>query len=680
MGRRIYASIKLSFAISTFSIIMLSDFVFADWKQFLIPVSFDNGASLEFTGSHEADDSNSIQLNSNWSDFFLKEKLNLHSEGYFYHPAFIQYQAGLGGSLKQENYKTTLFPDVGWQHDTGIEYLGRLFFLPFKPYNLQLFAQRVEPLFRNRSAVQTNNVETSKGALFRYRQRPWFARASAREDVYHYPLYSSNVKILDSQASYYKEFGNGKSLLQSVSFRPSRFSSSSGLTGNSQDFSAANTLTGWKASLDSNISESSSDQDNIGSFPFHTSQLQWFERVGYLFPYNFRTHASYRYQKQSNSTSALEQEAKITSQSREILADVTQRLYDSLESSYNFRHSNLDSNPGNVIATLHSFTSTYSKRIPSGRLIAGVQLGRSVTDTSGSTSVVNEPHNGIQVPGSFVLSQQGVDSQSIRVFLKSPLPPNEIILLEADVNYTITPFSNSFEINLLTLPPQFVVPGTYDFFVSYNLLFGGSKLESNSFGYNASVELLHGLLTPYYRFFKLSSKVLEGNFNGVPVNSTSRTVGLSLFKWSFRAFGEYEDVNSNVSPYHAWRAGAEYTKTLTETFGIRGAANYLNRKYPVGTAPEPGLGYTETRTSVTAGIQKRFPTRRLTTNASGTYAHDTGLVLANSYSFDANLQWNVGKVALSVGGSAFHSDTESGFDVFRRTHHYIYFNLIRELF
>lgn len=91
------------------------------------------------------------------------------------------------------------------------------------------------------------------------------------------------------------------------------------------------------------------------------------------------------------------------------------------------------------------------------------------TTTNDQFDVIDEPHSAVPVPGSFTLEQQNVDAGSIVVLVQSPLPPYELITLVENVHYAVIPAGNFFQIQIFALPPQFVVPGTYDFSVSYSL-------------------------------------------------------------------------------------------------------------------------------------------------------------------------------------------------------------------
>ncbi len=101
--------------------------------------------------------------------------------------------------------------------------------------------------------------------------------------------------------------------------------------------------------------------------------------------------------------------------------------------------------------------------------------------------VINESHSAIAIPGSFTLDQQNAEPGSIMVFVQSPLPPFQRIELIENVDYAVIPAGAFSEIRIFTLPPEFVVPGTYDFWVSYFLRCTG---DCNADGYVTVDEII----------------------------------------------------------------------------------------------------------------------------------------------------------------------------------------------
>lgn len=111
-------------------------------------------------------------------------------------------------------------------------------------------------------------------------------------------------------------------------------------------------------------------------------------------------------------------------------------------------------------------------------LLFGVSAHASLVG-GGETQVVNEPHPAVAVPGSFTLLQQEPDPATIQVFVKYPVAPFEIIPLQEGVNYTVTPLNNTFQIEIINLPSQFLLPGSFDFFVSYSVINNCAATLSN---------------------------------------------------------------------------------------------------------------------------------------------------------------------------------------------------------
>jgi hypothetical protein len=318
--------------------------------------------------------------------------------------------------------------------------------------------------------------------------------------------------------------------------------------------------------------------------------------------------------------------------------------------------------------------------IPRGRLLAGVNVSRGETDNAGQAEVVNEPYAAIAVPGTFTLRQQNVEPGSIAVFLKSPLPPFEIIRLEENVHYTVTPVLNTFDIHLLTLPPQFVVPGTYDLLLSYGLLGGDFELRTDTYGASISTQLFDDLLTPYFSYAAVRSDVLSGVFPGSAIDSTTYTAGLMFYRGPLRGRGEYQELDWEVAPYRAWRAEVQYVSALSQTLSAYASAAYLNKYYPHGTSEVFQGAFTEESESVSGNLQKQFPTRDLSVSAGGSYTHTEGLIRSDAYSVHAMLTWRIGKVDITLGVNAYEVDTTGTNTVpNRRDHELAYVKIRRQL-
>jgi hypothetical protein len=287
------------------------------------------------------------------------------------------------------------------------------------------------------------------------------------------------------------------------------------------------------------------------------------------------------------------------------------------------------------------------------------------------------------VPGSFTLNQQNVDESTILIFLKSPLPPFEVIQLAENVDYAVIPSGNTFEIRIFNLPPQFVLPGTYEFIASYSLLSGDFTLRTDSVGSNASVQLFDDLLTPYFSFVEISSDVLSGEFPGVPLDSTTYTTGLILHRGPVRARGEYQDVQWEAAPHTAWLGEVQLAAAIDPSMSVYASVAYVNKHYSQGTIVyyENVTQYTEDTVTGSASVQKQLYARNLFLSVGGSYSHIDGLVNSNGYSGNTSLVWKIGRLDVVLGANAYGSDSSgTGTLSTKRDHELVYLKLRRRIF
>lgn len=678
------------FMILTVAFAVSSSPVSANWREF-IPSPYENSVDLDVhttseSDSFETDNSKAGVTRTKWTDTFIKEKLTLSSIGYVYHPRFVQYRFALSGALTQEDYNSSLSEPVSWRNAAGIEYDVNLIMLPEHPYNLRLFTRRTEPLFTEYLATQSHNVETSRGAVFRYEKKPYFFHLKYIENSIESSLNSSDVNTFSVDGMYFKQFRNDNKFSLNGGYIHRDFTSSSLLKGVSNEYHLNNFIDLKKVSLSSNLAKNIFTQEDPLAASVENDLISWDERLTAKLPLNFRTELSYNYQKNDFTTGATETlpESNLSNTSKRAELDIIHKLYQSLSNTYTLRHNSLTSSAGDTEETSHSLTTSYNKIIPGGMLLAGLNLSRAVTDSTGQTTVASEPHASVAVPGSFVINDQLVAPETVRIFLKSPLEPFELILLEENIHYMVSPLGSTLQINVINLPSQFVVPGTYEFLVTYDLISGNFKFLMETAGYNISLNLFNHMLNPYFNHTNVKSKVLSGNFTGVPVDSTLYALGVIFQKAPFQAMAEYQNFDSNISPYSAWRGEVSYTNNITETTRVSSTAAYSDTNYPRGRSIEEGQQLTLTTTSLSANIQKQLLSKDLSFSAGGAYSYTRGQINGTTYSLNSSLMWKIGRLVFSLGASAFDSITESTGSATtirtERIHQYYYINMKRKIF
>ena len=652
----------------------------ADWSEFT-PRPVENGGFVDVYSSYERDDVRSERYRNRWDDAFVRERFTLFSNGYSYHPRFMQYRLSVSGATSQEWYDSTHIESRSTT-GSGVEYDASFYFLPEHPYNLNVYFRRYEPLFKEQAATEHGAVETSRGASFRYRKRPYFVHAGYTDDSVDSSGVTSDVTRLSLDGQYIKLYPNANELSFTGAYNPSWFSNSEGLDGDMTELLGGNLINLKWIRLSSNVSRYWQNQDSPTSTGLNEDQLSVYERLIAYFPYNFRGQLYYRYDDEEATFHDPRggPDETLTSTGNDLQVDLIHRLFLSVDTIYTFRQNDRTSQGGETDTTSHDLSVEYHKTIPRGMVLIGFNVGRADTDSQGAADVGLEPHPDIAVPGSFLLLQQNVDLTSIRVFLKSPLPPFELVELEPP-DYTVETVGNSVEITVVELPSRFVVPGTYEFQVSYSLITADFGMRTDTFGTHESVQLFDDLLTPYFSYLQARSHVTSGTFPGIPPDSDTYTTGLLVHRGPWRARGEYQELDWQISPYRAWRAEVQYTTALNPTTNVYGTATYLNKYYPQGTSFGQGASLTEESETVGGTVQKQFPDRKLFLSVGGSYSHRQGFVDTDAYTAHGALSWKIGKTDLSLGVSAYGSDS-SGVFAFttHREHELVYLKMRRRLF
>jgi hypothetical protein len=656
----------------------------ADWTDFL-PHTLETHAWAELYGLYEKDDLSASAQRNVWSDTFLKEKVTLLTTGYFYHPRFVLYRLDVSGALKQESYEQTAHPPPGWRNGNSLEYDARVVLLPEHPYNLELFSTRYEPLFREQYSTHVDTVSTNNGADVRYSRRPWFLHARAEDEKLDWTGYSSDVKRLTLDGRYLQDFGPGKSVFVDARFVPSRLTDSTGYASDTTEVALGNGLQYGRWGLNSNVSTNDlTQQGGTTTFGATTRQLAWFEQLTADLPARLRLDAFWRYQDNRNQYAATADQAgtALSSVHRDLEADLKHQLYDSLQTTYIFRWSRDVSTTGDSDAILNTLNFAYTKLVlgPDNRLTLGLNLGQGETHNYGQTQTVDELHAGTPVPGSFVLQQTNVDARSMSILVRSPVAPYALILLTEGPNYTLSTVGNSIEVNILSLPPDFPVPGKYDFQVSYAQTAGEFTLRTRTFGQNGSLALFNNLVTPYYTVNVVRSDVLSGAFPAA-LDSDVLTAGVSFFKGPWRGRVEFEDVRWTISPWRGWRAELQIVSPIGSSTNVYATASWQERRFAETTEDGGVPAYTEKVVSASGNIQQFFFSRTLSLSCGGSYSRYEGLAFSRSYSLNAALSWRVGKLDLSGGANYTNAESESGLTFASRTmHQYYYLRLKRILF
>jgi hypothetical protein len=683
-------SLALRLAGACLLVALASSPTLCDWTDF-VPTPVDNGVWADVFTSWQRNESGASGRTSDWTDTFLKEKFSVGSLGYSYHPRFLQYRFTVGGTLSQENFNSSSGVNNGWRSRAGPEYDTRLSLLPEHFYNLVAFAARYEPMYKQQAGANVDQIENRRGVSIRYRKKPYFLSTNFVNQSNDFGFTTSDVSRLNTNGTYFLRTKAGNELSFNGAFNPSWFSDNQGLSGTSQEYVAGNTVNLRSVRLTSSVVRNFFDQDSPSSLAtenalqhFESDQFSVYEQMNVFLPWNFRGDAYYRFL-DSDSTiddPGAAQSEHLTDRGNDIRANLLHRLYESVDTGYHFQRNSRDSGTGETTSLFHSVNVNYTKLIPWGRLLTGVDFGTGDTDNSGTSDVIDEPHAGVFVPGSFLLRSPNVDGSSIVVFLRSPLPPFELVQLVENVHYTLVPVQNTFEVEVLTLPARFVVPGTYDFLVSYSSLGGDYTLRTNTFVHNGTVELFDNQVAPYYAVALVRPSVTSGTFPGTISDTTTYTAGILLRRGPLRVRGEYQDLEWDVAPYRQWRGELQYVSPVSRTTDLHASVRYLNKYYPQGTSTSDPRAFTDETVTVSGHLQQKLTfVEGLSLTAGGSYSHLSGLADGDAYSGDGFLTWFTGQMELVLGVTAYGSQTSGAGAVdTRRENQYVYLHLRRRLF
>jgi hypothetical protein len=653
----------------------------AAWTDFL-PTPFEKHAWIETFASYERDDSKGDASAVRWSDTFFRERLRLESAGFSYDPRFLLYQLSIAGSGKQELYDSSAYDSSKWEIDGAIEYDLRMLLLPEHAYNFEVFASRHEPVYRQQAATSRDTVMERQGATLRYERKPWFLTSTFVNTAIDSAGSSSDVQNLNVNGEWFKRFVSGNEISVNGAFTPSWYSDSEGLDGSSMEYLANNIINLRKVRLSSNVSQNTFDQSQGDDDRYDTDQFAAWEMLSLYLPWGFTTAATYRHSDHESGVDSgdTSPERRFTNAGDRVQVEMIHRLYDSLDTRYRFGQENRDSTNGSSDRMSNGLFLDYVKKIPHGRVLAGASLNRYDLTNTGFADVVSDPYSSTPVPGTFALRQDNVDRSSIIVAMRSPLPPFENIVLVEGLHYQVNTALEPFEIQLLTLPPEFVVPGSYDLYVSFSMQTGDYELRTDSAGTALSIELLDGKVTPYFRYMVQRSDVLSGSYPGAPMDSDSYTTGLRLVYGPLRARGEYQVMEWDINPWRAGRAELQYTGTITRTITAYSTLTYLNRHYLGGDPPYSTLDFTEEVVTVSGNLTKQIWSNSLFVTVGGSYSHMTGISDSDAWSANSSLIWHVGKLDIALTASAFGSESTTGFNPsVEREHELISLNIRRQL-
>jgi hypothetical protein len=657
-----------------------------DAREFIPKITGYSGF-LTLEGAYESHEDRVDASGQKRSDLFLRQIVDLAAAGYIYHPRFIVYYIGFSAGLEEEQFSFRS-EKTPWRVANAEGYDISALVLPQHPYNLELFTRRVEPLAKTAGSEQFTTVAYSSGAIFRYKKKPYFLNVHYLRDTTDYASGSHTTSKYGFLGTYHKELEKEGGNTYSFSAAYDRQNSGAGgFVSTNDDASLTNSISFRKQRLtvSSGLTFHQTDQQGgVQGVSVKGKNFSWTERGQIYLPWNLSADLSYVFSKDWFDTGGPSLAGTHVENTLHNAAfSLTHRLYDSLISTYSAGYSNSKADTGESSSFSQGLSFGYTKKVPLGILRASLSAGISDTNTTGPQPVVNEPHDGVNVPfGNFALDGRSVEVASIVVFLKSPIVSGDLVFLRENIDYFALHSGDTVQIVVVNLPPPFVVPGTYDFVVSYTRSNQSGGYRTRSLNSTISYLLFREMLIPFWNHTETKETVKEEFAGGVPFSVISDRWGLTFNRRPFSGSAEYDLIRSTFTPSKGWKVQLDYIDNVFQNTQVQAGVMYSVRYYPEGTATV-GFGSTPYRDKLfgaSAGVQQRIPKYNLFLYAGGAYSREKGLGEATTYSLNSSLFWAIGKILVDGGATASFSDSVVGGITTKRVDQYYYLSLKRKIF
>ena len=238
--------------------------------------------------------------------------------------------------------------------------------------------------------------------------------------------------------------------------------------------------------------------------------------------------------------------------------------------------------------------------------------------------------------------------------VRNPNPPQDLVTLTINVNYTVQQFGNTLQITVLNLPASINPPApNYDFLVTYMLLPDESQTDMKTNTFNLGFSLFNGLFGPYASYSRSDLTVVSGTFSGGDTTTITKTYGFTVQRRPFTFYLERTDYESASNPYRSLRTAAEYRQVLSEDTDVLARLSYYQIEH---LATDVSNDFFERTTSAEVTGHKAYPHENLDLFAGGIYTliEVTGITSQNC-TVNASLRWHMGKLDVVATASRTYS-------------------------
>ncbi len=517
----------------------------------------DIGGYIEFVARQRERDQNSKRNtgDTRFKETVFEENFKLETEGYVYHPNFLEFTLGGLFGLLQEDFEDEFAGRRRTSGDSGtvleFDFSGQ--FLKKKKYPGTVFGRRYRALEPRPFQSSLEVTTTHYGVIWQY-----------IDEIIPTTLQFSHTDVqLDSLDSREQDGRHTNTHFRLESdYHFSRHNVLS-LTYNYQS------LKEEPFELDFTSDEVTlAHRLDFGDTHAHRleSELQYFDQRGTFDIRRVRWRETLRLQHSEDLRSWYQFEAldrkqgnvagvePIEEESLFLAGTLEHKLYESLVSQlYGFAQTQ-DFGTGLEIDRYGAQASfDYRKTNPWGTLLANYRARIQRENHEGgmqSVAITDERHT-FRDPEPVVLSGTDILLPSIII-----TGEDRVTLFRRGRDYSLTLIADRIEIRRL---PTGRIEDGETVLIDYVFTLGGDfSIETTTQDFNIRQNFSFGL-TPYYRLRWQEQSLSPRDSQGAtPEDITAHTLGAEFERWSFRLKVEFEDHDSNINPFEALRLSADY--------------------------------------------------------------------------------------------------------------------------
>jgi hypothetical protein len=205
----------------------------------------------------------------------------------------------------------------------------------------------------------------------------------------------------------------------------------------------------------------------------------------------------------------------------------------------------------------------YRKKNPWGELLMHFLTRYQQEDRSGSVRriAVDDERRTFRDPEPIVLNQPNIDPATILV-----VSEDRITVYQSGRDYRVRDFADRTELERV---PTGLIADGQTVLINYQFEFGSDyKLDSINYNFGVRQDFAFGL-SPYYRLRWQDQSLSPSDAIGVvPDDIRDHILGLEYRYASFRFVAEYEDYDSQITPFEVVRLSLDYTHRFK--FGATG--------------------------------------------------------------------------------------------------------------